>query len=155
MESFEKAEETQADKVIVLISDGEGHGANPLDLLPRLKEEDIRVFCIGVGTLEGELIQTSDGFVKDKSGNVVKSSLNEDVLERLALETGGFYVRSAPGDFGLERVYRQGLEKLQREDREARMSKIWTERHPWFTGAALLLLLAEAAVSPTKRKGTA
>jgi Ca-activated chloride channel family protein len=148
IDRFEKA--TQADKVIILISDGEGHTGDPLALLPRLREEKIRVFAIGVGTREGELIQTSDGFVKDRDGNVVKSSLNESVLERIAFETGGFYVRSAPGDFGLERVYQQGIAELQREERESRMAKIWQERFPWFLGAALLLLLIEAAVRPVR-----
>ena len=150
IESFEKAEETQADKVIILISDGEGHTGDPLSLVPKLKEQDIRVFAIGVGTREGELIQTSDGFVKDNAGHVVKSSLNEDMLERIAFETGGFYVRSAPGDFGLERVYQQGIAELQREEREARMTKNWVERYQWFIGAALLLLILESAVRPVK-----
>ncbi len=153
MESFEKAEETQADKVIILISDGEGHTGDPLSLIPRLKKEGIRVFAIGVGTREGDLIQTSDGFVKDKAGNVVKSTLHEDVLERLALETGGFYVRSAPGDFGLERIYEQGISELQREDRESRMSKIWVERYQWFVGLSLLLLVVETSINPAKRGG--
>ncbi|VGO22796.1 vWA domain-containing protein [Pontiella sulfatireligans] len=150
IESFEKAEESQADKVIILISDGEGHTGDPLALLPKLKKEGIRIFAIGVGTKKGELIQTSDGFVKDKAGNVVKSSLNEGMLERLAFETGGFYVRSAPGDFGLERVYQQGIAELQREEREARMSKSWVERFQWFIAAALLLLLIEALILPIK-----
>jgi len=148
VDSFDR--ETVADKVIILISDGEGHTGDPLTLLPRLKEEKIRVFAIGVGTLSGELIQTSDGFVKDSSGNVVKSSLNESMLERIAFETGGFYVRSAPGDFGLERVYQQGIAELQREERESRMAKIWTERFPWFLGVALLLLVIEAGIRPVK-----
>jgi len=155
IESFEKSEETQADKVIILISDGEGHTGDPLSLLPKLKEEDIRIFAIGVGTKEGELIQTSEGFVKDKSGHVVKSSLNETMLERMAFETGGFYVRSAPGDFGLERVYQQGIAELQREERESRMSKSWTERFQWLLGAALVLLVVEATVRPVKRGGRA
>ncbi|MDF7798443.1 VWA domain-containing protein [Pontiellaceae bacterium B1224] len=150
IESFEKAEETQADKVIILISDGESTTGDPLALLPRLKEEKIRVYAIGVGTKQGELIQTSDGFVKDKEGNVVKSSLNENLLERIAFETGGFYVRSAPGDFGLERVYQQGIAELQREDRESRVSKSWTERFQWFVGAAILLLILEAIIRPIK-----
>jgi Ca-activated chloride channel family protein len=150
IDSFKKTEETQADKVIILISDGEGHTGDPLTLIPKLQEEGIRIFAIGVGTKEGELIQTSDGFVKDKSGNVVKSALNENMLERIAFETGGFYVRSAPGDFGLERVYRQGIAELQREERESRMSKSWTERFQWFLGAALLLLLIEAAIRPVR-----
>ena len=149
IDSFEM--ETQADKVIILISDGEGHTGDPLALLPRLKKEKIRIFAIGVGTREGELIQTSDGFVKDSDGNVVKSSLNESMLERLAFETGGFYVRSAPGDFGLERVYQQGIAELQREERESRMAKIWTERFQWFLGAALVLLGVEATVRSVKR----
>jgi len=154
IESFEK--ETQSDKVLILISDGE-HLDNPgtedpLKLLPRLKAENIRVFSIGVGTRQGELIQTADGFVKDSAGHVVKSSLEERLLERLALETGGFYVRSAPGDFGLERVYQQGIAELQREERESRLAKIWQERFPWFIGAALLLLLIEASIRPVKRR---
>jgi Ca-activated chloride channel family protein len=150
-DSFEQSEERASDKVIILISDGEGHTGDPGSLLPRLKEQGIRVFTIGVGTQEGELIQTSDGFVKDQNGNVVKSALNESELERIAMETGGFYVRSAPGDFGLERVYEQGLSQLQRDESEERMSKVWTERFPWFLGGAVLLLIIEAGIRPAKK----
>ena len=150
LDSFEKSEESAADKVIILISDGEGHTGDPMALLPRLKEEGIRVFTIGVGTQAGELIQTSEGFVKDKNGNVVKSALNEDMLKRIAMQTGGFYVRSAPGDFGLERIYKQGLAPLQRDENEEQISKIWTERFQWFLGAALLLLIVETAIRPNK-----
>lgn len=153
MESFEKAEEGQSDKVIILISDGEGHTGDPLALVPKLKQDNIRVFAIGVGTRDGDLIQTSDGFVKDKAGNVVKSALQEEMLERIALETGGFYVRSAPGDFGLERIYEQGIAELQREDRESRLSKIWVERFQWFVGLALLLFVVESSIRPTRRGG--
>ncbi len=150
IESFEKMEETASDKVIILISDGEGHTGDPLTLLPRLKADGIRVFAIGVGTVEGEMIETSDGLVKDKAGNVIKSHLNEGMLERIAFETEGFYVRSAPGDFGLERVYQQGIAELQREERESLMSKNWIERYQWFIAAALLLLMIETAIRPTK-----
>ena len=153
LESFEKAEETQADKVIILISDGEGHTGDPLALIPKLKQENIRVFTIGVGTMEGSFIETSEGRVKNSDGNVIMSRLNEDVLERIARETGGFYVRSAPGDFGLERIYKQGIAELQREDRESRMSKIWVERFQWLLGLSLLLLALEAGIHPTKRGG--
>ncbi len=152
IESFENSEEGAADKVVILISDGEGHTGDPLSLVPRLKEEGIRVFTIGVGTKQGEPIQTSDGFVKDKNGNVVKSALNEEILERIAAETGGFYVRSAPGDFGLERVYEQGLSQLKRSENEERMSKIWTERFQWFLGASILLIVVESTIRPYNRR---
>lgn len=150
IESFD--EKSTADKVIILISDGEGHSGNPLDLLPELKKQGIRVFAIGVGTLDGELIQTSDGLVKDKQGNVVKSALHERTLEKISNETGGFYIRSAPGDFGLERISKQGISQLQREEQESRMTKLWIERFQWFLGAALLALLIEASLNPRKGK---
>ncbi len=149
IDSFEKSEESASDKVIILISDGEDHSDRTESLLPRLKKQGIRVFTIGVGTKAGELIQTSDGFVKDQAGNVVKSALHEGMLERIAMETGGFYVRSASGDFGLERVYEEGIAQLQREEREERMSKIWTERFQWFVACALLLLVIESTIRPT------
>jgi Ca-activated chloride channel homolog len=142
-----------ADKVIILISDGEGHTGDPRDLLPKLKKDNIRIFAIGVGTREGDLIQTSEGFVKDKAGHVVKSALNENMLQLIARETGGFYIRSAPGDFGLERVYEQGIAQLQREERESRLNEVWQERFVWFLGGALLLLLIEAAIQPVKQTG--
>jgi Ca-activated chloride channel family protein len=155
IDSFDK--ETAADKVIILISDGEHLSQNPkkpvdpLALLPRLKEEGIRVFAIGVGTKEGILIETSEGLVKNAKGNVIKSRLNESMLERIAFETGGFYIRSAPGDFGLERVYQQGIAELQRVEHESRMAKIWTERFQWFIGGALILLILESAIRPVKK----
>ena len=80
----------------------------------------------------------------------MKSSLNENVLKQIAMETDGFYVRSAPGDFGLERVYEQGLAQLQRDESEERVSKIWTERFQGFLVASLLLIVVEAAIRPTK-----
>ncbi|HOE01517.1 MAG TPA: VWA domain-containing protein, partial [Kiritimatiellia bacterium] len=45
--------ESAADRVILLITDGEDHEGDPLALLPELKAKNIRVYTIGIGTLEG------------------------------------------------------------------------------------------------------
>lgn len=149
MDSFEKTD--QADKVIILISDGEDHEGDVESVIKRLKEEKIKVFAIGVGSLEGELIPSPDPagqgpFLKDRANQVVKSSLRESVLEQVALETGGAYVRSAPGDFGLERIYQKGIAPLQREDRDSKMLKVHEDRFAWFLAAAFLILIIEAAI---------
>lgn len=145
-----------ADRAIVLITDGEDHEGDPLALIPELKEKNIRVYAVGIGTTEGELIPDEAGnhagFLKDRQGNVVKSALREDALRRLAIETGGAYVHATPSDFGLERVYDQGIAQLKRAELEGRISKIFEERFPWFIGAALLLLLAEALIDLRQRK---
>ncbi|MBN2684020.1 MAG: VWA domain-containing protein [Pontiellaceae bacterium] len=151
IQSFEDAEETEADKVIILISDGEGHTGDPLALIPELMENNIRVFTVGVGTTEGKPILTDDGYVKDSEGNVINSSLNEGILKKIAQETGGFYVRSAPGDFGLDRIYKEGLAHLQRAEGKEYEIRVLNERFQWFLGGALLLLLIESIIPPAKK----
>ena len=137
------------DRVILLITDGEDHEGHPLSLLPLLKEKNIRVYSIGIGTLEGELLpgEEGQGYFKDRKGQIVKSSLREDVLRDLALATGGTYARSAPGDTGLERVFRESIEGLRRSEQESRTVKIYEERFAWFLAAALLLLAWEALLT--------
>ena len=136
-----------ADRVILLITDGEDHEGDPLALLPELKEKGIRVYTIGIGTLEGEMVPAGDGqggYFKDRQGQIVKTALKEDVLQKLALGTGGTYVRSAPGDTGLERVFNESIANLKRSEQENRTAKIYEERFVWPIAAALLLLAWEA-----------
>ena len=147
-------EEGTADRVILLITDGEDHEGDPLALLPELKEKNIRVYSIGIGTLEGEMVPAGDGqgaYFKDRHGQIVKTTLREDALQKLALGTGGTYVRSAPGDTGLERVFNESINSLKRSEQETRTAKIFEERFLWPTAAALLLLAWEALLSDRKK----
>jgi Ca-activated chloride channel family protein len=156
IESFENSGD--ADRAIVLITDGEDHEGNPLSLLDDLKKKNIKVYCIGVGTLDGDLIpgeaeSGQTGFLKDRAGQVVKSALHEDVLQKLSIGTGGAYVRSAPGDLGLERVFKESITNLKRDERESRMAKMYEERFMWVLGLALGLLVLESFISDkAKRK---
>ena len=143
-----------ADRVILLITDGEDHEGDPLALLPELKERGIRVYTIGIGTLEGEMVPAGDGqggYFKDRQGQIVKTALKEDVLQKLALGTGGTYVRSAPGDTGLERVFNESIANLKRSEQENRTAKIYEERFVWPIVAALLLLAWEALLGDRKK----
>jgi Ca-activated chloride channel family protein len=139
---------SEADRAVILITDGDDHEGDPARMAEQFRKENIKLFCIGVGTLSGELIPSNEGYMKDSQGRVVKSSLNEGLLEKLARETGGFYVRSAPGDFGLDRIYKLGISDLQRDEQESRLAKVYEERFVWFAAAALLFLLAEGLFRP-------
>jgi len=148
--------EGEADHAILLVTDGEDHEGDPLRLLPDLKARQIRVYAVGVGTPDGELVPDErDGFFKDRAGNTVKSALREAPLQRLALETGGAYVRAAPGDMGLERLYDEGIAKLRRAEQESRLAKIHEERYGWPLGAALLLALLEPLRAARRRRAAA
>lgn len=157
IDSFEESGE--ADRAIVLVTDGEDHEGEPLRLVDELKKKNIRVYAVGVGTLDGELIPTQDaeghvGFFKNREGEVVKTRMQENVLQELAVGTGGVYVRSAPGDFGLDRIFDQGIAELKRDEQEARMIKAYEDRFMWYVGAALLLLALEAVLTDRARRAT-
>ena len=143
-----------ADRVILLITDGEDHEGDPLQLLPELKDKNIRVYTIGIGTLEGEMVPAGDGqgaYFKDRQGQIVKTVLHEDVLQKLALGTGGTYVRSAPGDTGLERVFNESINNLKRSEQETRTAKIFEERFVWPIAAAFMLLAWEALLGDRRK----
>jgi Ca-activated chloride channel homolog len=144
------------DKVLVLITDGEGHDANAMDAVRQAKEKGITIFCIGIGTTEGELIPIIDPsgkktFLKDSQGNVVKTRLNEGMLKDIALATGGSYVRASGTDFGLERIYNDRLAKMQKTDRGTQMSKIYYERFQLPLLIAFFILFSAGIISDRKR----
>ncbi|HMO49883.1 MAG TPA: VWA domain-containing protein [Kiritimatiellia bacterium] len=145
--SFEDA--SAADRIIVLVTDGEDTVGDPLAVIPFLQEKNIKVYAIGVGSPEGELIPIQDEsgretFLRDRDGQLVKSSLNEEVLQRLALSTGGAYIRAAPGQFGFERLVRDEWSKLRPAEGETQRLKMWEDRAGWLIGAGLLCLIIEA-----------
>ncbi len=100
------------------------------------------------------MVPAGDGqgaYFKDRQGQIVKTALKEDVLQKLALGTGGTYVRSAPGDTGLERVFNESITRLKRSEQETRTAKIYEERFVWVLFAALLLLAWEALLSDRRK----
>ncbi|MFH1458041.1 MAG: VWA domain-containing protein [Candidatus Omnitrophota bacterium] len=146
-------------KVLIIITDGEEHEGDSLRAAEEAKKAGITIFCIGIGTKEGELISLSqeDGswsYLKDRQGNVVKSRLNESVLERIALSTGGSYIRSTSMEFGLDLLYREKLSKMEKRDFESRLSKLYDERFQIPLGLALILILFEPFVTDRRSRLT-
>lgn len=154
LKGFEASE--GRDRAIVLITDGEDHEGDVAAAAAEAARAAVRIFAIGVGTSEGELIPVREpnqptDFLKDREGQVVKSRLNEEPLRQLAVQTGGIYVRSAPGDFGMDAIYEQGIAPLKRGEVEARLQKRMFERFQWPLGLALLLLTIEAFVTDRRK----
>ncbi len=147
-------------KTLVIITDGEDHEGDAEQAAEEAKKEGITIFCIGIGTKEGDIIPITDesgqkGYLKDSRGNVVKSRLDETSLQKVALKTGGVYVRATNADFGLDVIYRQRICKMEKRELETRMNKHYEERFQIFLGMALLLLLAEYCLSENKMTGSA
>ena len=145
-------------KALIIITDGEDLEGDALRIAREAAEKGIRIYCVGVGTTDGELIQVGAAngervYLEDRGGNVVKTRLNEDLLKQLALSTGGSYVRATQADFGLVRLYDESISKLEKRDIDSKMRKHYHERFQYFLSLALLLLLVEPLI-PERRRAT-
>lgn len=143
-------------KVLVIITDGEDHEGNTIEMVQTAKENGIKIFTIGIGTPEGELIPITDDngkmvFLKNREGNVVKTALDESTLKEIALDTGGSYVKATGTEFGLDLIYEEKLSKMEKREIESRMVKMYEERFQIPLVLALMLLCIEPFISRRKQ----
>jgi len=155
-ERFTKGSEG-ADKALIIITDGESHEGDAVAAARRANEEQIKIYTIGVGTGEGELIRIIDEdgtgrFLKDAQGQVVKSRLQEAGLKEIAQASNGTYLKATPTQFGLDVIYEQKIGALEKKQGEAEREKRFSERFQIPLAAALFLLMLEA-LRGTKKVG--
>jgi Ca-activated chloride channel family protein len=143
-------------KALIIITDGEDHEGDPLAAAKEAAKDGVKIYCIGIGTKEGELIPIRDDkgkiqFLKDRDGNTVKTHLDEKTLQEIALETGGSYVRATSSEFGLGVIYDKKLSEMERREVETKMHKSYTERFQIPLTAAFILLFFEPFITDRKR----
>lgn len=134
-------------KILVLFTDGEDHEAGVLEAAKAASAKGLRIFTIGVGSAAGELIRVRDekgkmDFLKDESGNVVKSRLNETLLQQIAGAAGGFYL-PLRGANTMDLLYERGLAPLPKSEFNAKLMQRHHERFYWPLGIAVVLLVVE------------
>ena len=144
-------------KAVIIITDGDDLEGDPIVAAKKAKEKGIKIYCVGIGSTEGELIQIRNErgelvFLKDNNGNFVKSRLNEGLLKQIALITGGIYVKASGSKFGLDLIYERELSKLEKREIEAKMEKKYFERFQFPLGLAALLLVIETCLTRRKKK---
>lgn len=141
-------------QAVILMTDGEDHSGRALAAAQKAKVAGVRIFTIGIGRDEGAPIpDPGGGFRRDRRGEMVLSRLDEPTLQKIALETGGRYVRSVTGDVDLEQIYSQGI-KATLEDLElgSKRRQRWEERFQWFVALALVALMLEPLISIRNRR---
>jgi len=155
-DAFGKGE--SENRALIIFSDGEELDANAQKAAEDLKGQ-VRVFTVGLGTPEGALIPVRgrDGgteFVKDETGQVVRTKLDESRLQAIAEPTGGFYVHLETGRPEMQQIVRDGLGKMTEQDIDAKLSRRPIERYQWPLSGALLALVA-AMLTGERRRGRA
>ena len=144
-------------KILIIITDGEDLEGGVDEAIDKAKRDNVMISCVGMGTHEGELIplkgeEGKKGFLRDAEGNVVKTRLDEETMKKIALSTGGVYVRSTGAEFGLNLIYEEKLSKLEKQDIESKMEKQYNERFQLPLALAFVLLLLEPMLGDRRRE---
>lgn len=136
-------------KVLVLFTDGEDNDDETAALraAESAAKVGLKIFTVGIGTAQGELIRIKgengqQDFIRDENGNVVKSHLNEKLLQDIAAATKGSYL-PLRGANTIDALYQQGLAPLPKEDSKEAWMKRAHERYHWPLAIAIVLLIAE------------
>jgi Ca-activated chloride channel family protein len=142
-------------KILILFTDGEDHEAGVKEAAERAAGEGVRIFTVGVGTAGGELLRVRDEqgnqvYVKDESGNVVKSRLDEELLREVATIGKGFYLPLQGGN-AMDVLYQRGLAPLPTSERNSKLMKQLKEQFYWPLGLGILLLVLELFIPEQKR----
>lgn len=143
-------------KALVLLTDGEDNvnEAAALNAAKAAGKAGLKIFTIGIGTTEGDLIRITDqdgnsDYVRDSQGNVVKTHLNETLLREIAGATGGFYLPLRGADV-MDVLYDRGLAPLPKAEGAGKMIRRYHEQFYWFLAVAILLLVAEMLLPERK-----
>ncbi len=145
-------------KVLVLFTDGEDNDENAVEAAQAAAKEGMKIFTIGIGTAEGELLRVKDAkgrtdYIRDDEGNVVKSRLNEALLQQIAgASDGGFYL-AMRGAKTIDTLYEKGLAPLPKSEGQEKLVKRMHERYHWPLGMAIVLLFVEMLMPERSRKG--
>jgi Ca-activated chloride channel homolog len=144
-------------KALVLFTDGEDNDSETgaLEAAQNAAKAGLKIFTIGIGSAEGTLVQVPDGngnsdYIRDEKGQVVKTKLNEPLLQQIATTTGGFYL-PLRGANTMDTLYERGLAPLPKSEGMEKTIQRYHEQFRWPLTAAILLLLAEMFLPERKR----
>lgn len=130
-------------RAIIVITDGEDHEGGALEAAREAYKKGINVFILGVGTSKGAPIPDGNGgYLKDNSGQIVLSALNEQMCQQVAKAGNGVYIHVDNTSDAQEKLNKE-LSKLQSGISETVVYSEYNEQFQIFGIILLLLLIVE------------
>ena len=130
-------------RAIIVITDGEDHEGGALEAAREAYKKGISVFILGVGTSKGAPIPDGNGgYLKDNSGQIVLSALNEQMCQQVAKAGNGVYIHVDNTSDAQEKLNKE-LSKLQSGISDTVVYSEYNEQFQIFGIILLLLLIVE------------
>ena len=95
--------------------------------------------------MDGELL-------RDSSGEIVVTKLDEDTLRKIAKASGGAYVRAGKDEFGLNPIIND-IRRMEDEEFNSTVFEEYDEQYMYFFASALALFIIEMLIGQ-RRSGT-
>lgn len=143
--------QSEKSRAIVVITDGENHEDDPVDAAKKAAEMGIKVYTIGVGSLQGAPVPLNGELLKDREGNIVVTHLDEDTLKEIASAGNGAYIHAGNEEFGLNPII-SDLRALEDEHFSSVVFEEYDEQYMYFFAIALAFLVLEMLVGERRSK---
>lgn len=135
-------------KILVVFTDGEDFSTNLSGVKQKAEEIGLKIFTIGIGTLQGAPIPIIDdngvviGYEKDLDGSVVISKLNESLLQSLSYDSGATYIRVIDNDQDINNLVSKII-LFEKEKFDSKNFSAAPERYHYFALGAFLCFILE------------
>ena len=143
-------------KVLVLVTDGEDHEGQAIDLASKASDRGMIIHTVGVGTESGSLIPVigKNGirdYKRDNTGRLVTSILNENILNEIANAGNGTYVRfdNKPANF---RSIMNAIDSMEKRSLKSHIYSEYEDRFQSFAFISMGLMIAGMLLPTRKNK---
>ena len=141
-------------KVLVLVTDGEDHEGQAIDLASKASDRGMIIHTVGVGTESGSLIPFIDKngireYKRDNTGRLVTSILNENILNEIANAGNGTYVRfdNKPANF---RSIMNAIDSMEKRSLKSHIYSEYEDRFQSFAFISMGLMIV-GMLLPTRK----
>ena len=131
-------------RTILLISDGDFEQPDLTQKVAELQRNGITLHVLGIGTAGGGLIPAQAGqsdLLRDRSGRIIESRLNEQLLSQLAKAGGGRYLQADFRDDDSEAILELAAGDVGEPTPTQQKTRVWNEPFYWLLLPLMLLLL--------------
>ncbi|MES9894515.1 MAG: VWA domain-containing protein, partial [Candidatus Thiodiazotropha endolucinida] len=143
------SEGTKSSSSILLISDGDFDEPGLLERIEDLAEQGIVLHTMGIGTTGGGPVPARVGqseLMRERSGKIIESRLNEPLLQQLAQAGGGYYQHADFRDQDSRNILKLAIGDVGRPTPTEEKTRVWNERFYWLIFPLLLFLLSRFRV---------
>jgi Ca-activated chloride channel family protein len=142
-------------KAIIIITDGENHEDDPVSEAEAASKNGIVIHTIGIGTTEGVPVPLNIGgktdYLKDTDGSTVITKLDEEILKKIAISTGGNYIRASNSNIGLDEIF-SDIKKMKKEELESKMYTEYNDQFQIFAAITLFFIILDIIIMDRKNR---